>query len=124
MRRVKGRDKTLGQLYREIEEQTGIRSPALNCPALPEAGIRLWAWFQDLSRRRGQQVGMAAVPQPIPFSEVRSYFEITGEKIDPWQRRLLTDLDDLYLSIIMQEGELGGTAGGASALKMALTSED
>jgi hypothetical protein len=124
MRRVKDQNKTLGQLYREIEKQTGVRSPALNGPALPDAGVRAWCWFQDLSRRRGYQIGMAAVPQPIPFSEVRSYFDLTGEKIDPWQRRLLTDLDDLYLSITGEEGEAGSAVGGASALKMALTDGD
>lgn len=124
MRRVKDQNKTFGQLYREIEQQTGIRSPNLDGPKLPDAGLRVWVWFQDLSRRRGWQVGMVAVAQPVPFSEVWAYFDLTGETIEPWQRRLLTDLDDLYLTITGQDGEPTASAADASALKMALRSDE
>lgn len=122
-RRVKDQNKTFGQVYREIEKQTGIRPSALNGPRLPDAGTRVWCWFQDLSRRRGYQVGMSTVPQPVPFSEVRAYFELTGETIEPWQRRLLADLDDMYLTIATGEEEPGSAVSGASALKLAVTSE-
>lgn len=125
MQRAKGRDKTLRQLYRDIEKQTGVRAAALDGPLLPNAGVRMWCWFQDMSRRRECQVGMAGgVPQPIPYSEVWSYFDLTGERVDPWQRRLLTDLDDLYLTIATQEGEPGRAVVGASGMKKAIRSDD
>ena len=123
MRRVKDQNKTFGQLYEEIEKQTGIRSQALDGPDLPDAGLRVWGWFQELSRRRGYQIGMTAIAQPIPFSDIHAYFALTGETPDPWQRRLLTDLDDLYLAIAGQDGDPSEAVAGASALKTALKSE-
>src|SRR5690625_3399103 len=124
MRRVKDQDKTFGQLYREIERQTGIRSPELDGPQLPDAGLRVWGWFQELSRRRGWQIGVAAVAQPIPFSDIHAYFALTGEVLEPWQRRLLTDLDDLYLTITGQDSDPSEAVSGASALKVALNTGD
>lgn len=67
---------------------------------------------------------MTAVAQPIPFSDIHAYFALTGETLESRQRRLLTDLDDLYLTITRQDGDPSDAVSGASAMRAALTPED
>ena len=89
-------------------------------PELPEAGYRVWGWYRDLDAKRGWFIGMgAAAPAPIAWGEIQAYFQLIGQQPQPWQARLLADLDALYRATVSGEDvEQAGTAKGlGSALK-------
>ncbi|WP_132478406.1 phage tail assembly chaperone [Paracandidimonas soli] len=112
--------KSFRQVYAEIEQQTGIRAPQLDGPDLPDAGRRIWGWYQDLDARRNWYIGMGgSAPAPISWEAIRAYFEMAGYKPQPWQIRLLCDLDTLYrVTVSGDDSEQADSAKGlGSALK-------
>ena len=55
-------------------------------------------WFFELSNARQQAVGMtAAIPQPLQFSEIHAWAQLTGHHISRWVLRLFLLLDSIYL---------------------------
>ncbi|WP_444979069.1 phage tail assembly chaperone [Alcaligenes faecalis] len=116
-RRHEATGKTLRQWYEEIEQQTGIRAHQLDGPELPDAGLRIWGWYQDLDARRNWYIGMGvSAPAPISWESIDSYFRMIGYKPQPWQIRLLCDLDTLYrVTVSGEDSEQADSANGLVA---------
>jgi len=108
-------------VYLEIEKQTGMRSPNLDGPRLPSAGERIWEWYSDLASHRQHAVGFGVVvPQPISYESIDAYFRrFVRKEPEPWQLRLICDLDMIYRST-MNSKDGAETLGSASNLRRSL----
>ena len=74
-----------------IEKQTGRQQ-------IPEFGIpfegeHLWSWFWDLSKRRGSGFGASF----ISYTEIKSWLEVTGLTVYPWEIDIITQMDAAYM---------------------------
>lgn len=96
-----------------IERQTGRavvvphREPEAE---LPPVLWYLWEWFGELSAQRAH--GMAG-PQPVAFSEIRSWATLRGLVLSQSELRVLLRLDDVYLDVIRAERARKDSAGGS-----------
>jgi hypothetical protein len=86
---------SLREKLEHIEETTGIRDESLNLPPFPSAVQHLWEWFQELqTARTGNGMGM----NPITFSEIHAWMQLTARLVHPWEVRALKELDQAYLA--------------------------
>jgi hypothetical protein len=84
-----------------IAETTGIVDEALNLPSFPTAIQYLWGWFHELqSARTGNGFGA----NPITFSEIQAWMQLTGRTVHPWEINALKELDRAYLVEVSSNG--------------------
>lgn len=67
------------------------------CPALL---LRAWFWFWELSPKRQIAVGMAGVPQAIPYTEIEAWCRYTGNRPTYLERKALDAFDRAYLEVM------------------------
>lgn len=79
---------------------------------MPALCAPVWRWFEDLGGQRQYAYGYGiAAPQPISFTDMAHYFALTGERLRPWQRRLLVMVDELYRATINAKPDLKRAIG-------------
>lgn len=61
---------------------------------IPAGGDLLWQWFTDLHRTRTYHM---AGPNPIPYSEILAYSQLTGSGIEPRHVAILRAMDAVWL---------------------------
>jgi len=80
----------------QIERQTGKKPKDLIPPVeFPVEVAHVWSAFLTLSRRRS--AGMSG--NPLSFSEIKTWMELTHTELKPWEVEAITDLDDVYMKV-------------------------
>ena len=80
-----------------VEQQTGKTPLPLIAPDFPEVLDYLWEIFIKLSNTRGQGFDD---PLPITYSEIKSWSEMTGTEIYPWEVDAVKRLDAVYVKVM------------------------
>ena len=89
---------SLGDHYAAVARETGKEvAPA---PVLPAALSYLWNHFAMLHRTRGSN-GFG--PNPISWSEMKAYVEMTGSRLEPWEVEAIRQLDEEFLTSMVEE---------------------
>lgn len=90
---------TVRELYQGLARRT--RNPRrraeyearLACPPFPSALGYVWTAFSRLSARRGSN-GFSI--NPIGWPDIEAFLRLSGQRLAPWEIRLIEQLDDLY----------------------------
>jgi hypothetical protein len=93
------RDQNGGSRRRDLlqaSRQTGAWYPELDTPPIPFEMWIEWSWFTQLNARRDSGMGG---PSPISYSEIEAWMRYTGTVPNALQRRLLADLDVVFLNV-------------------------
>lgn len=61
---------------------------------IPPAGQHVWYIFLELS---GQRTGNGFGPNPIQFSEIQAWQQVTRKRLQPWEIRAILAMDRAYL---------------------------
>jgi hypothetical protein len=85
----------------EVERQTGQTPLPLIGPEFPEEMLHVWSAFLSLSGTRS--AGFSG-PLPITYSEIRSWMEVTGNYLSPWEVDAVKKLDAVYLRVVNKHG--------------------
>lgn len=96
------RDESGGTRRRNLTQaarQTGKWYSELDTPPIPFEMQTEWEWFLDLCSRRSE--GFAG-PMPVPYSEFLAWMRYTGIRPNAIQRRLLVDLDRIFMSTLAE----------------------
>lgn len=81
----------------DIQRQTGVVPEELIPPCeFPPLLSRLWSAFLRLSNRR--KAGLSG-PEPINYSEIKAYAELTNRKFSSWEIDAITEIDNVYLRV-------------------------
>lgn len=68
----------------------------LKGPKMPRQAQHVWEWFLELAAAR---TGNGFGPNPISFSELKAWADLTGRNPKPLEIQWLKALDRLWLSI-------------------------
>ena len=83
-----------------VAQQTGIRPPDLDGPAIPHNVAHVWGWFRELNQARTSNgFGM----NPLTYSEIEAWSRISGTVTRPQEIQLLKRLDAVYLSVMAKK---------------------
>ena len=85
---------TVRESLQQVEDASGHRPMELDPPDFPDALEHVWGWFHELhgARTSGMQ------PNPISWSEIKAWAELTHTEPTPWEARLLRRLDEAFLT--------------------------
>lgn len=75
-------------------EETGKLPELLQEDYVDPAYVYLVEIFWDLRKRAGGPMG----PNPIGWSDLRAYGEVTGVKLTSWEARIILLMDETYLT--------------------------
>lgn len=67
----------------------------LAIPPMPDELGYIWNAFLRLNARRS--VGFAL--EPITFLEIEAFVRLTGQRLQPWEVRILEEIDLLFRSV-------------------------
>jgi hypothetical protein len=81
----------------QVERQTGRTPLPLIGPDFPEEVLHVWSAFLLLSETRSQ--GFSG-PLPINYSEIKSWIELTGNYLSPWEIDAIKKLDTVYMRVV------------------------
>jgi hypothetical protein len=85
----------------QVEEQTGRTPLPLIGPEFPDEVLHVWSAFLLLSETRAQ--GFSG-PLPITYSEIKSWIELTGNYLLPWEVEAVKKLDAVYMRVVNKHG--------------------
>lgn len=87
-----------GVSYREhlkqVEKNTGDRPDDLDGPPFPNNVSHIWSLFIELSGTR--PVGFSG-PLPITYTEIKSYCDLSGIEIRPYEVSAIKYLDNIFI---------------------------
>lgn len=69
-------------------------------PETPAALEHVWAWFWELSQARTQS---ANGPNPISYSEIKNWSELTRTEIRPIEIEVIRRLDSTYMGFVGEQ---------------------
>ena len=81
----------------EVERQIGQTPLALQGPEFPELLDHVWSAFLSLNRTRGQ--GFSG-PASITYQDIKTWQEVTGHRLLPWEVDVVIRLDTLFLKVV------------------------
>ena len=67
---------------------------------IPEPVEHLWDWFWELDSVRGSN-GFG--PNPLTYSEIRAWSQLTETEITPWEVSVLKKMDVIRISTTMSK---------------------
>jgi hypothetical protein len=76
---------------RERNKRHHAYTPKFN---IPDEGMYLWSWYEELSRRFQRNIDGTC--RPIPPSEFLAWSNITGNVVDHVEYDILSKMDDVY----------------------------
>lgn len=76
-----------------MQRQTGRIQPGLEGPELPLEARHIWDWYSEVELGRGSN-GFG--PNPLSFTEIRSWAQLTGRTLRASETRAIVLLDQLY----------------------------
>lgn len=85
----------------QVEEQIGRTPLPLIGPDFPEEVLHVWSAFLFLSETRA--AGFSG-PLPITYSEIKSWTELTGNYLSPWEVEAVKKLDAVYMRVVNKHG--------------------
>jgi len=80
----------------QIERQTGKRPKELENTDFPTLASNIWSAFIALSSSRSS--GFSG-PNPITFSEIKSWMQLTHSRLAAWEVEALKAIDLLYIKV-------------------------
>lgn len=89
----------LMQIYRN----TGKLLPDLEqAPCIPFCIAHVWRWFEKLNDKRQITYLMDGKPylHPIPYTEIKSFFDLHDEKAHPVEIEFLAKIDTAYIQVM------------------------
>lgn len=89
----------LMQIYRN----TGRMLPDLAAPpVIPFAIAHVWRWFEKLNEKRSVTYLMDGKPylHPIPYTEIKSFFDLHNETAHPVEIEILSMIDTVYVQVM------------------------
>lgn len=87
----------MGAHYEAISRATG---KTIKTPELPAALRYLWNHFAMLHRARG---GSGFGPNPLSWSEIYAYCQVTRCRFNPWEIEAIRLLDDAFMVSIIDK---------------------
>jgi len=66
----------------------------------PEPLTHIWSAFVALNKTRAQGFNG---PNPITYSEIRAWKEVTQNPLHPWELEAVKLLDDIYIRVMNSE---------------------
>jgi hypothetical protein len=88
---------TKRQHLEQVKKATGKTPQGLDIPKLPVSLIYLWQTFVSISA--GRQTGYSG-PLPLSYTEIKSWIELTGCELTPFEVNSIKRLDNVYLRIM------------------------
>lgn len=84
-------------MLKDIERRTGEVPEDLIPPCeFPKLLSHIWSAFLRLNRsRRGGFSG----PEPISYTEIKAYTDLTNRDLEPWEVDTIIELDQIYLRV-------------------------
>ena len=79
-----------------VERRTGHRSKELDEAEIPKEATHVWQWFLELHSARG---GNGFGANPISYTEMAAWSEITGNRPRQHEWMALRMLDSVYLEM-------------------------
>jgi hypothetical protein len=84
-----------------IEKMTGKKQQALEIPPLePSSNYLLEMFFELGSTRVFTDNGGI---QPITYTEIASYCQLTGNEFEPWEVDVIKTLDRAYIKAVYEQ---------------------
>ena len=80
----------------QAQAATGVEPVQLRTPQPPLSLRHLLSAWNELAS--GRQHGFGA-PQPITWSEIKAWAQMTGARLCPWEARILRRLDECWMSV-------------------------
>lgn len=77
-----------------------------NRPKLKADIAHVWAYFIELHSRRQHNNG----PQKLTYAEIREWKQEEGRSLQPWERKAIFRLDDLYIESVLEAERLAREA--------------
>lgn len=74
-------------------------------PEFPQLIDHLWRWFNEIIA--GVPPGGFG-PQVMPWSDMRAWCELTGERLEPWEARALIRLGIVRVNVLSEEVKSSG----------------
>lgn len=90
------------QLGKAPEELWPVDDEADDAPEIPEDGLYLWNWFQELSAGRGNN-GFG--PTAITWADMEAWARLTAIEPTPFETLTLRSMDAAFLSTHAAEAE-------------------
>ena len=88
--------KQLGTDLKEVEQA--------NADAIfPDVASHLWATFIEL--HDGRTYGMSG-PNPLSYDIIKSWCELTGVDLSPWEVTIIKSLDNIWITITSEETDV------------------
>ncbi len=88
---------TMRQHLEQVERQSGMTPQALrNTVEFPRLLHHIWIAFCHLNSAR--QAGFSG-PNPITYTELKAWKELTETPLEPWEIEALKKLDQVYLRV-------------------------
>jgi len=79
----------------QVERQTGFTPKALENPTpFPSLLMYIWSAFIDLNSAR--TAGFSG-PNPITYTEIKAWKELTDTPLKPWDIQVLKRLDQVFI---------------------------
>ena len=79
-----------------------VEDEADDTPEIPEDGVYLWSWFQELSSGRGNN-GFS--PTAISWADIEAWARLTAIELTPYETLTLRSMDAAFLSTCAAEAE-------------------
>ena len=81
----------------QVWKSTGKKPDKLDLPYFPSLLKYIWDSFLILSQ--GRQAGMSG-PQPLTYTDIKSWVELTGYEVTPFELEVIKKLDSTYIKVI------------------------
>jgi hypothetical protein len=92
---------TLKEQLESIKRQTGVTPPQLECEPIPDCVVYLWEFILDLNSTRQSGMGVNA----ISYTEIVAWCTLTGNKLSPYETRVIKMLDRVFLEHYNKQSE-------------------
>lgn len=71
-------------------------------PSIPFYVAHIWRWFEKLNQKRQVTYLMDGKPflHPIPYTEIRHFFDLYDEKPHPHELDFLSKIDEAYVQVM------------------------
>lgn len=87
---------TLRERLLQVHNSSGAYDPRLDLPTIPRELEYLMGWFWEIRSAIG---GSGFGANPISFTEMKSWCDLTNIELNPWEVSVIKKLDMEYMKI-------------------------